>query len=599
MRNFESLHSIDDLGLTSIEAHQTRTKLKSESYYQEVEKEKGLIEIIKFFQDNPEKRKTITEDPFNRDHDDIYLEASLAQSKMNIIRAALLAEPEGSYERAFSALPKKEKVDKLYDQIEDSAEMTLRIERYVEHHLQDISQTSDRDLYRKLCEVAFETHDEKEIESNFALSQRRGFRLGIIDFLTKRSALLGRKEEIDLNQKAFAEKYLGEQFTGDVSIEQLPFAIIIYLDEQDYALVDNPEHSIQNMTSQGLTLFDKTLPKELQGNLIVMNKGGKEKGIKSKDNLDSTKKHELRHVIFKNFHQQTPEPFNYDIEKSIDCCLTEQDYHRFSSDLSQAYVELAKDEIIAYASTGDFHPSFFGLGFEKYQRKIDLIEKYLRIKGMPEERLESIIGIFIKDQVSCFETIKKIKLVAEQMHRTPNTGLVKKLFIKLGITREEVRKDIAEVLLRNTSGTNVHRLARYAGLSEDKLRGNTLIKEEEQKATVELSMLSNMPKVYNPTWAGHAEQVLRKVEKQLPRESLPVILKTLLQLSEQDKLSPLVSQNLWILKDFVKLFKLNKPEKQKIKEVLDSISQRTLSKNDDFREALQGYIKEIIADIEI
>ena len=76
------------------------------------------------------------------------------------------------------------------------------------------------------------------IQAQYALSQRRGFRLGIANFLEERGILSPYRLESSADPKAFAEKYLKNTFTGNVTIEQLPIGLVIYLDEQDYALIE-------------------------------------------------------------------------------------------------------------------------------------------------------------------------------------------------------------------------------------------------------------------------------------------------------------------------------------------------------------------------
>lgn len=461
--------SFSELGLTKVETHQTKRRVSNPS------EEKIRIG---FFQQNPEIRKKVVAEPFTDTTREIVKEVSGSNNAYAILRSAILSEPNGAYEQTFGKLSRNEQLQKLYDQIDSSAEMTIRIQKYIEENLSELDKTPDEDLYKTLCQIAFKTANEGEIQAKYALSQRRGFRLSIANFLEDRSKLSVYRLESSADPKAFAEKYLKQQFTGNVSIEQLPIGFIIYLDEQDYAFIVSDDKSPKSIPSEGITLSRDWLPTELQWKIILLNRGGRETGVKTPKELSSFRGHEIRHILFREFHAQQSETYIPDTREALTKCKTEQDYRRVSEMTYEDFVEKAKDGIIAYFSHDKFGESYSALRFNQYQWHIEKVkEALIKRTDMPEETKRAILETFAKDRKKCFETIRRIRFVAESMYKKPDNRFIQGLLTKLGLKKDNStnQNDIAEALLRNTPGTKIHRLAKYTGLTIDEIRSDRIL----------------------------------------------------------------------------------------------------------------------------
>lgn len=586
----DSSPSLSDLGLTKIESHQFKRR--------SVRPDDELAQI-NYFRTHPEQREMIVTNPLAVDIEEQIKNLFRNESKWSVLRAAILAEPDGYYEQTFSKLPSAEQRQRLYDQIDISAEITIRIQKYIENNLSNLDQVSDDELYKILYRTAFGTENEHEIQTKYALSQRRGFRMSIVNFLEERNKLSDFRRESSQNPKAFAEKCLKNQFTGNISIDQLPIGFIIYLDEQDYALIESDDKSPKSIPTKGVTLSNDWLPDELQGKIILLNKGGKESGIKTEEELASTRRHEIRHILFREFHALQSKIYFSDAREAFLKCKTEQEYLNVSGRIYEDFVEKAKDEIIAYFSQGEFNESYEALRFNYYQGFIEEAAYALNQKtDLPEETKEAILESFTNDRKKCFNAIKRIRLVAERMYKQDDAD----------------QNDFAEALLRNTPGTKIHRLAKYTGLTTDEIRDGKIIKENDQKAIESLTNILDISEVYDERgqmalellqqktneltvkslpyllkrisealsqddWGKEALQALQQITKQLPVESLPVLLDSATLWSNKSWTFPWVELVIANIKDFTEIHDITQSEKPKIIEALNKILEKQADKN--------------------
>lgn len=166
--------------LTRIEAYQIEKRSESP----DVE-----AALLNYFRSSPESRAEIMQNPFNPRAQARIPAALEYESWWAVLRAAAIAEPEGEYEQIFNKLPRKERQEKLYNEIETSAAMTLRIQQFIENNLTELEDMSEDELYKKLCQVAFVSDDESAVQTKYSLAQRRGFRLSILNFLETRKLL--------------------------------------------------------------------------------------------------------------------------------------------------------------------------------------------------------------------------------------------------------------------------------------------------------------------------------------------------------------------------------------------------------------------------
>lgn len=531
--------SLPKLALTKIEEYQ----IKSRSIRPNDE-----LAYIKYYQTNPEKRSAVLANPFSNNISEHIRQTFGDEDSWIVLRSAIIAEPEGTYEQNYKHLARDEQLQKLYDQIDSSAQMTIRIQKYIEDNLANLDNISAEKLYKELCRIAFVSEDENVIQTQYALSQRRGFRLSIANFIEERNKLSPYRLESSADPKAFAEKYLRNTFIGNVTMEQLPIGLVVYLNEQDYALIESSDKSPEYTPSSGVTLSDDWLPQELQGKIILLNRGGNKSGIRTTDELASTKGHEIRHIIFRDFHAQQSETYMFDTRRALTRCKTEQDYREVSDALYEDFVEKAKDEVIAYFSQGEFDESYSALRFHQYQWHVKEAETALKQRiDLPQKMRESILESFSSNRRRCFSTIKKVRLVAERMHSFS------------GLDHEK-----AEALLRNTPGTKIHRLARYTGLTEEEIRSGKVIKETDQKAIDGISNLLTVPDYYNEKWWSDASQSRNLIKKQLPVESLPVLLDAVKEWSKKNWASFWTEEAVLLMRDYVKVHEIAGADKSRI-----------------------------------
>ena len=541
--------------LTKVEAHQVEkrtTHPDDEAAY------------IKFFQKNAELRNSVVKEPFAvTTKDEISPIFGQNESTGKVLRAAILAEPEGAYEKSFNELTRADQLQKLYDQIDSSAEMTIRLQKYVENNLPELDKTSDEVLYKELVKAAFETDEENTIQEKYALSQRRGFRLSIANLIEDRGKLLKYRFESSVEPKLFAEKYLKQQFTGKVSIEPLPIGFVIYLDEEDYALIESDEKSAKSIQSAGVTLSHSYLPDALKGKIILLNKGGKENGIKTESELSSTRGHEIRHLMFGTFHQQQSENYMSDTREALTKCQTEQDYQKVSGLIYEDFVEKAKDEIIAYYSQGKFDESYNALRFHQYKWHIEEVEMALNGKqDMSAETKKTILDTFTANRKKSFESVRRIRFVAEKMDEQSRNGAID--------------HDKAEALLRNTPGTKIDRLAKYTGLSVDDIRSDKIMNEKDQQTIQDLNSLLSIPEWYEAPWWDKVSQIRDKIQQQLPVGILPTLLDAVSKWSERDWSAFWVEEAISLTKDIINIQGVTTQEREKINQVMEAVvSKRT------------------------
>lgn len=573
---------------TKVEIHQTEKRA--------LRPHEGMTSI-EYFRSHPEQRKIVLAHPFVKEMRGEADSVFAHESSWALLRSAILAEPEGTYEQIFAALPRKEQRQQLYDQIDSSAEMTIRIQKYIESHLSYFENSSDEDTYTLLCRIAFESVREDEIQLKYALSQRRGFRLSIVNFLEERNRLLAYRLESSANPKMFAEKYLQKAFHGDVVVESLPIGFIIYLDEQDYARFESDTESPQSIVSSGVTLSSQSLPEALRGKFIVINKGGAVTGSTSSEELASTKRHEIRHMIFREFHAQQEFIRLHDIRKVLKECGGEKDFLRVSQSIYEDFVEKAKDEIIAYFSHGKFDESFFALRFHQYQWYIKEAEWALaRREDVPHGTKRTILHSFMNDRERCFKTIKGIKLVAERMYQQRDNQGLQKLLVRFGFQKDTSahRRDVAEALLRNTPGMKIYRLARYANLNADENGIDGLIKEAEDTVMRGISALHIPPVHYDRKWWDKASQARTQMKKELPIGSLPTLLKTVEAWGSRDWTSFWVEEAILLIKEYIRVHGITYADKQLILHtVTPFLMEIRRTKDEHFKEVIK-FAKEVL-----
>lgn len=127
------------------------------------------------------------------------------------IRAVVLAEPEGKYDRNFEYLGKIQQEKELYRQKVLSAQINRRLDDYRKKHAKELSLLSKESVYDSLSIVAFGTDDLKGIEQKYAQSQRRGFRLLIVNFIEGTDAI--KTTDAKPNQKVQVSRMIFASFS--------------------------------------------------------------------------------------------------------------------------------------------------------------------------------------------------------------------------------------------------------------------------------------------------------------------------------------------------------------------------------------------------
>lgn len=101
----------------------------------------------------------------------------------DVIKAVVLAEPEGKYDRNFGVLSKDRQAEELLKQQSTIAEVNKRLALYFKKHAKDLSRLPKVSIYKSLSELVFGPSDIKEIEERYSQNQRRDFKLIIVNFI--------------------------------------------------------------------------------------------------------------------------------------------------------------------------------------------------------------------------------------------------------------------------------------------------------------------------------------------------------------------------------------------------------------------------------
>ena len=117
------------------------------------------------------------------------------ESTVDIIRAVLLAEPEGRYDRVVKLLGSPEQEAELHKQESKSIIMKERLDQFCRIHEKEFAQLPKEYIYSSLSKVVFESGDLKEIEQRYSQNQRRDFRLEIVNYIEKNNRPIRRLQK--------------------------------------------------------------------------------------------------------------------------------------------------------------------------------------------------------------------------------------------------------------------------------------------------------------------------------------------------------------------------------------------------------------------
>lgn len=131
----------------------------------------------------PKLYRELVPNPYSRVALQIISERFPDASIADIIRAVVLAEPEGKYDRNFRQLPKAQQEEELSKQKDISDKINKQLVQYCNEHAKEFSRLPKEFIYDHLAIVVFETTDLKQVEQRYAQNQRRDFRLSIVNFI--------------------------------------------------------------------------------------------------------------------------------------------------------------------------------------------------------------------------------------------------------------------------------------------------------------------------------------------------------------------------------------------------------------------------------
>ena len=134
----------------------------------------------------PALYRQLASNPYSAKAQQIILERFPGVDKVNVIRAVILAEPEGKYDRDFRQLPKGQQEKELCREKNHLPKVNKRLIQYYSKHAKEFNKLSKESVYVSLSADVFASNDVKEIEERYSQNQRRDLRLSIIDVIEVR-----------------------------------------------------------------------------------------------------------------------------------------------------------------------------------------------------------------------------------------------------------------------------------------------------------------------------------------------------------------------------------------------------------------------------
>lgn len=392
-------------------------------------------------------------------------------------RALVLAEPEGVYDRNFRRLPRDKQQDELYRQIDSSAEITVRLSQYVNEHAQVFWDLPSDQIYERLTMAAFGTPDLREVEERYAQSQRRGFRLSVVNFIEDLGNLKPYRVEFAADPKAAISRIFGQELEGSIEVECLPVGLVVYLDETAYKKLGSIIGEIQwYLSSNGATFSASFLPPELRGKIAVINKGGEERSVRTPEQIRNTRAHELRHILFSSFLAEGGPIHWNDTAENMEQLHFFEDHQDYAKQLSEFLLYHAKDEVIAYCSSSDnSYRKLSAVGGNQWLQHLEEVRNRLWIQGdMGPEEKALIYDQYHAKFVSYVQQGREYQWIAHQLFQTARAQE----------RAREQRGDVltvekAEALLQNTVVGKARRLGVYFGVKPDGIPRRLLEEQQE------------------------------------------------------------------------------------------------------------------------
>lgn len=370
--------------------------------------------------------------------------ASSDMSLGDMVKATILAEPKGAYERKFEGdrefqrLPWKEKMGKrkeaFLQEIDTTADMIVRLSTFTNQLHKDKNMgaaflgLSAEQKFSLLSQKAFGTVDQQEIEEQFSQNQRRGIRLAIANFIDDTQMLASKWLQMCDDLPGAMTQLFNEAISGKVRGEFTPFGIIFTLEEDDYKKFE------KSKSSNGHIRGDDSLPPELQGRIALINR----------DAPKSTRPHEMAHMKHEGFIEDAHiggledrekvlaqiEKISAQVHEKGGGIEAELHMHRsLAQALVKQYMNRAKDETIAFiegSGKGEFR-YLDQLGGDYFLSTIEAIENSISSRENTTYADDAkVFGVYL----DAFETYAD-KVQVYQLTIIVREGLSQKLLCKM------------------------------------------------------------------------------------------------------------------------------------------------------------------------
>lgn len=369
------------------------------------------------------------------------------------IRALVLAEPRELYDQAFSRLSSRDREAALYAQLDASADTTIRMGRFVEKAGADLFAMSDEQLFQELSREAFGGRNKEKIGREFSQSQRRGFRLSIVNFIQDMRRLQPHGQEFIANLPQVLERYGVTRApianNSAAKVEVTPLGIVVILPTEDYALVLGEQE--ENIGSKGKTFFSLSLPPELRGRVILIDGGPMARPMNTSE-IAGTRQHELQHIAFASFFERDE---RHDGGGSITDQETYADHITFARTLKTRALEMTANEVISYTLSGGRngrdYESLSALGGDAYEIRMGEVRRHLMngADSLTGEQKQAIYARFEEQRIRYMEQTAEYQWIVHKFFDVARKG-------QNGLYMEK-----AIALLQNMRPDRVDRLAIY------------------------------------------------------------------------------------------------------------------------------------------
>lgn len=393
---------------------------------------------------NPELHRQVAENPYSAKAQTLIAERFGDQDPSDVVRAVIFAEPEGIYEQEHKMNPLAEQKERLYRQIDTSADMLVNLSRYVNTHVQELWTMSPERIYQTLSQEAFGTTNPKDVETDYAQSQRRGFRLGIVNFIEGIAKLKPHADAFATDAKGTAQEILGKDLSGDVKVESLPVGFVMYLNENDFAkALEKRNMNVGNI--YGVVLHEEEVSSDLDGRVVLVKTGSPDE--------QGTRNHEVEHMVFHTFLQE--ESSEFFVEPLLQARNVE-DYRKVASQFKKSIHAQGRDEILAYMYNNNVDELSFGsLNIDRKIANLNPLWGHLwRDNNLtPSEKTEVYLS-FREQTVLAVEQLRRYQWVKDA------------LFKEAGKEGSSLTREKVQALVEFTPVDQVGRLSRYLGFTE-------------------------------------------------------------------------------------------------------------------------------------